>query len=104
MDDEVATLADKIKKLEEKIEKLEQHIVKDDFASTPYDDRVEAKAALKDLSAKETQLNDQLKTLYDTRKIALTQQQQQSGAGTSNGACAPRSRNIPVCCIHLQTL
>jgi hypothetical protein len=32
---------------------------------------------------------------YETRVTALTQQQQQSGAGTSNGTCASRSRNIP---------
>jgi hypothetical protein len=48
-----------------------------------YDSRDEAKADLPALTAKEAQLNDQLKTLYDTRKIALTQQQQQRGAGGS---------------------
>jgi hypothetical protein len=77
MADELPTLATTIKTIEEKIEKLEQHIVKNDFAGTPYDDRAEAKAAL-------TQLNDQLKTLYDTRKIALTQQQQQQGGAGSS--------------------
>jgi hypothetical protein len=48
-----------------------------------YGSRDEAKSDLAVLTAKEAQLNDQLKTLYDTRRIALTQQQQQSSAGTS---------------------
>jgi hypothetical protein len=101
MADELPTLATTIKTIEEKIEKLEQHIVKNDFAGTPYDDRAEAKAAL-------TQLNNQLQTLYDTRKIALTkQQQQQSGAGTS---MLPVRQELVMfrcqssCCMHQQTL
>jgi hypothetical protein len=72
MSDELATLANKIKDLEDKIEKLEQHIVKDDFAGTPYDDRAEAKAALKDLR--------KLLILNKEEKAHL---QQQTGAGTS---------------------
>jgi hypothetical protein len=72
-------LATDIRDTKKRIEKLEQHIANNDFSGTPYDDRTEAKAAL-------TQLNEQLQTLYDTRRAAQTpqqQQQQQSGAGTS---------------------
>jgi hypothetical protein len=96
MGDELATLADKISKIEQKIEKLEQHIANNDFACTPYDDRAEAKAALKDLT--------KLLILDKEEKARL---QQQSGAGTS--MLPVRQEDVifssqKSCCIHEQTL
>jgi hypothetical protein len=90
MGDELVTLADKIKKTEEKIEKLEKHI---DTIRTGDDDAVQALVkqlrfkdddeALESLRAKEAELNERLNT-YEKQKLAtLTQQQQQSSAGTS---------------------
>jgi chromosome segregation ATPase len=87
----LATLATEITKTEGKIAPLEQEIIKlnkrldeNDFTgSGRYSSQEKVEAALQELKAKEIQLNNQLQTLYDTRKIALTQQQQQSGAGTS---------------------
>jgi predicted RNase H-like nuclease (RuvC/YqgF family) len=84
-------LARNIKETEDKIEKLEAHmddlnkrLRTNDFAGTTYDDRAEAKAALKDLKAEKARLDDRLNTLYETR---LTAQQQQSGAGMSMLVC-----------------
>jgi chromosome segregation ATPase len=92
-------LARKIKETEDKIEKLEAHIDDlnkrlrtNDFAGTTYDDRAEAKAALKDLTAEKARLDDRLNTLYETR---LTSQQQQSCAGMSILLCI-----IDVICIE----
>jgi uncharacterized coiled-coil protein SlyX len=83
-------LTRKIKETEDKIEKLEAHIDDlnkrlrtNDFAGTTYDDRAEAKAALKDLTAEKARLDDRLNT-YETR---LTSQQQQSCAGMSILLC-----------------
>jgi hypothetical protein len=78
----LATLSTKINTTEEKIEKLERHIANNDFAGTPYDDRAEAKAALKDLRAKEVALQNEKVELLKEKNL-LRQQQQQSGAGTS---------------------
>lgn len=92
MGDELATLARKIDKAEEKVENLEQRIntirTGDDAAveALGYCSRDEAKADLAALTAEKAQKNDQLKILYETR-LALTQQQQQSGAGTSMLLC-----------------
>jgi hypothetical protein len=82
MGDELATLATKIQTAEEKIEKLEQHIVNNDFAGTPYDDRAEAKAALKALTAEKAALQNKEVELLKKENLLL-QQQQQSGAGMS---------------------
>jgi hypothetical protein len=96
MGDESATLAIKIQTTEEKIEKLERHVVNNDFAGTPYDDRAEAKAALKALTAEKVALQNE-KVALQNEKVALQnekvellkkenlllQQQQQTGAGTS---------------------
>jgi chromosome segregation ATPase len=82
MADDLATLSTKINTTEEKIEKLERHIANNDFAGTPYDDRAEAKAALKDLRAKEVALQNEKVELLKEKNL-LRQQQQQSGAGTS---------------------
>jgi hypothetical protein len=78
MGDELATLADKINKTEEKVQELEAAIKEGGEAALKVlglDSRDEAKI-------EKQQLNHRLNTLYDTRKIALTQQQQQTGAGT----------------------
>ena len=83
MNDEVATLASKIKRTEEKVEKIEEHIVKNDFAGTPYDDRAEAKAALKDLEADLRAQEADLRRLLILDKEKEARLQQQSGAGTS---------------------
>jgi hypothetical protein len=99
MADDVATLSTKINTTEEKIEKLERHIANNDFEGTPYDDRAEAKAALKDLRAKEADLRRLL--ILDKEKEAS--EQRQTGAGTpmppvrhENLIC-PSQRS---CCIH----
>jgi uncharacterized protein (UPF0335 family) len=113
MADEVATLATTIKTKEEKVERLEERIdtirTGADAAvmALGYGSRDEAKAHLVRLETEKEQLNDQLKTLYDTRKIALTQQQQQSGVGTSMLPVRPEDVIFPgqrSCCIHQQTL
>jgi hypothetical protein len=89
MGDELAALATKIQTAEEKIEKLERHIVNNDFAGTPYDDRAEAKAALKALTAEKAALQNEKAALQNEKvellkkENLLLQQQQQSGAGTS---------------------
>jgi hypothetical protein len=89
MADDLATLSAKINTTEEKIEKLERHIANNDFAGTPYDDRAEAKAALKDLRAKEAALQNEKVALQNKevellkKENLLLQQQQQTGAGTS---------------------
>jgi hypothetical protein len=96
MGDELAALATKIQTAEEKIEKLERHIVNNDFAGTPYDDRAEAKAALKALTAEKAALQNEKAALQNEKAALqnkevellkkenlLLQQQQQSGAGTS---------------------
>jgi hypothetical protein len=86
MTDEVATdIKDTKAELKEVTAVIKTIRTGDDAAveALGYGSRDEAKADLAVLTAKEAQLNDQLKTLYDTRKIALTQQQQHSGAGTS---------------------
>jgi hypothetical protein len=93
-------LATDIRDTKKRIERLEQHIANNDFAGTPYDDRTEAKAAL-------TQLNEQLQTLYDTRRAAQTKQQQQIGAGTSMLPVRQELVMFPCqssCCMHQQTL
>jgi hypothetical protein len=81
MGDETATLAIKIQTTEEKIEKLERHVVNNDFAGTPYDDRAEAKAALKALTAEKAALQNKEVELLKKENLLL--QQQQQSAGTS---------------------
>jgi chaperonin cofactor prefoldin len=76
-------LATDIKETKKRIEKLEQQIANNDFAGTPYDDRTEAKAAL-------ARLEERLNT-YEIRLTALTQQQQQGGAGRSCCLCFKNS-------------
>jgi hypothetical protein len=89
MGDELATLATKMQTAEEKTEKLERHIVNNDFAGTPYDDRAEAKAALKALTAEKAALQNEKAALQNKevellkKENLLLQQQQQGGAGTS---------------------
>jgi hypothetical protein len=81
-------LATDISKTKQKIEKLERHIdtirTGDETAikALGYGSRAAADAALNDLTADKRDSYDLLKT-YETRLTALTQQQQQSGAGTS---------------------
>jgi hypothetical protein len=99
MGDELATLATKIQTTEEKIEKLERHIVNNDFAGTPYDDRAEAKAALKALTAEKAALQNKEVALQNEkveliRKENLLLQQQQSGAGTSMPPVLHEVRNV----------
>jgi hypothetical protein len=131
MADDLATLSTKINTTEEKIEKLERHIANNDFAGTPFDDRAEAKAALKDLRAKEAALQNEkvalqnkkvellkkenllLKVALQNEKVELLkkenlllQQQQQSGAGTSMLPMRQEDVISPSqksCCIHEQT-
>jgi chromosome segregation ATPase len=89
MTNEAAKLATRIETIEKRVEQLDLRIdtirTGDDAAveALGYGRRDEAKAHLVRLETEKEQLNDQLKTLYDTRKIALTQQQQQSDVGTS---------------------
>jgi multidrug resistance efflux pump len=91
MGDELATLADKIKKTEEKVEKLEEHIANNNFAGTPYDDRAEAKAALKDLEADLRAQEADLRRLLILDKEEKARLQQQSGAGTSMLMCLKKT-------------
>jgi chromosome segregation ATPase len=69
--------------VKQEIAKLNKRLDENDFTERGrYSSPEKVEALLQDLRGKETQLNNQLQTLYDTRKIALTKQQQQSGAGT----------------------
>jgi chromosome segregation ATPase len=87
----LATLATEITNTEGKIAPLEQEITtlnkrldENDFTERGrYSSQEKVEAALLELKTEKAQLNSQLQTLFDTRKIALTQQQQQSGAGAS---------------------
>jgi hypothetical protein len=84
---ELATLADKLKITEQKLKKLEEHIANNDFAGTPYDDRAEAKAALKDLEADLRAQEADLRRLLILDKEEKARLQQHSGAGTSMLMC-----------------
>jgi chromosome segregation ATPase len=102
MDDELATLANKIKTIEEKIETLEEHIetirTGDDAAveALGYGRRDEAKAVLVAL------INEKVELRKDLRSA----KEQQGGAGTSKLpvhlelVMFPRESS---CCMHLQT-
>jgi CRISPR/Cas system-associated protein Cas10 (large subunit of type III CRISPR-Cas system) len=83
-------LISKISTTEENVEKLERHIddlnkllAHNNFAGTPYDDRAEAKASLKDLTAEKAALQNEKVELLKKENYLLLQQQQQSSAGTS---------------------
>jgi DNA repair exonuclease SbcCD ATPase subunit len=107
MGDELATLAEKIKKTEVKVEKIEKHIANNDFAGTPYDDRAEAKAALKDLEADLRAQEADLRRLLILDKEKEARLQQQSGAGTAMLPVHQELVKFPCqssCCMHQQTL
>jgi septal ring factor EnvC (AmiA/AmiB activator) len=94
--------------VKQEIAKLNKRLDENDFTERGrYSSQEKVEAVLQDLRGKETQLNNQLQTLYDTRKIALAQQQQQSGAGTSMLPVRQEDVILPgqtSCCIHQQTL
>jgi chromosome segregation ATPase len=89
MSDALATLATKITGTEQELQEVKADIktirTGDDAAvkALGYDGRDEARAHLPRLEAKEEQLNERLNTYEKQKLTALTQQQQQSGAGTS---------------------
>jgi predicted nucleic acid-binding Zn-ribbon protein len=106
-------LAIDIRDTKERIKKLEQHIdtirTGSDAAvkALGYGSRAVADATLNDLTAEKAQKNEQLQTLYDTRRAAQTQQQQQSGAGTSMQPVRQELVIFPCqssYCMHQQTL
>jgi chromosome segregation ATPase len=106
-------LATDISKTKERIEELEDCIDTirrgNDAAVSAlgYGSRDEAKADLPALTAEKAQLNERLNT-YEKQKLAiLTQQQQQSGAGTSMLPVRQEVVMFPCqssCCMHQQTL
>jgi chromosome segregation ATPase len=118
MADELSTLATlateitntegKIAPLEQEITKLNKRLDENDFTERGrYSSQKKVEAALLELKTEKAQLNNQLQTLFDTRKIALAQQQQQSGAGTS---MLPVRQELVMfrcqssCCMHQHTL
>ena len=89
MADELATLATKITGTEEELQEVKTEIKTirtGDAAAIKalgYGSRAAADAALPRLQTEKEQLNERLNTYEKQKLTALTQQQQQSGAGTS---------------------